>query len=71
MEQRLGHFLTSLLNEETNLNQKLRFTKEHNFNVEAQHIETKLQIIREIRSELKSVFDGTNKTGKVDKWFFE
>jgi hypothetical protein len=56
--------------QEDKLFTKKKFCKEHNFNKEADYIETKISVIREIRFELEIIESGV-RTAKESKFDFE
>jgi len=69
--EKITKFLTCLSKKENEMRSKLRFLREHNFNKEAEFIETKLKILSEIKQELQSIVDGRNETGEVREFYFE
>ncbi len=69
--EKITKFLACLSKKENEMLSKLRFLREHNFNKEAEFIETKVKIISEIKQELQSIVDGRNETGDVRVFYFE
>jgi len=69
--EKITKFLACLSKKENEMLSKLRFLREHNFNKEAEFIETKVKIISEIKLELQSIVDGRNETGDVRVFYFE
>ncbi len=59
-----------LQEQEAKLFTKKKFCKDHNFNKEADYIETKISVIREIRFELEIIESG-GRTAKESKFDFE